>query len=119
MDLRMECLDERLGGIRALTNVFSEATGEVVEKAVTVMNALDMLDRCSDVPLLRAVVKSPTDPQSRERVANLRSRFADVKARFDAGSWKEMLKKANALVAEARTLGYQPLIAEGLALTGV
>ena len=26
MDLRMECLNERLGGLRALTDVFSEAT---------------------------------------------------------------------------------------------
>ena len=34
MDLRMACLQERLGGLRALTDVFSEANGEVVENAV-------------------------------------------------------------------------------------
>src|SRR6266496_712891 len=56
MDLRMECLHERLGGVRALTEVFSEATGDVVENAVSAANALASLDRCSDVPLLRAVV---------------------------------------------------------------
>jgi tetratricopeptide (TPR) repeat protein len=115
----MECLNERLGGIRALTNVFSEATGDVVEKAVTAANSLETLDRCADVPLLRAVIKPPTDPAKRAMVENLRNRFADAKARFDAGNWKEMLKKANALIVEARALGYQPVIAEGLALTGV
>jgi len=119
MDLRMECLNERLGGIRALTNVFSEATGEVVEKAVTAANSLETLDRCADVPLLRAVVKPPTDPAKKAMVADLRNRFADVKARFDAGNWNEMPKKGKALIEEARALGYQPVIAEGLALTGI
>jgi tetratricopeptide (TPR) repeat protein len=119
MDLRMECLQERLGGVRALANVFSEATGEVVEKAVNAANSLETLDRCADVPLLRAVVKPPTDPTKKAIVAELRSRMADAKARFDAGRWTEMLKKATALVEEARSLGYQPLIAEGLALEGM
>jgi len=119
MDLRMSCLQERLEGVRALTNVFSEATGEIVEKAVTATNSLDTLDRCADVPLLRAVVKPPEDAGKRAAVAKLRSDFADVKARFDAGRWTEMLKKATALVEDARTLGYQPLLAEGLALKGM
>jgi tetratricopeptide (TPR) repeat protein len=119
MDLRMECLQDRLGGIGALTNVFSEATGEVVEKAVTAANSLETLDRCADVPLLRAVVKPPQDSGRRAMVAKLRSRFADVKARFDAGDWKEMLKNATSLVGDARALGYEPLTAEGLALTGM
>jgi serine/threonine protein kinase/tetratricopeptide (TPR) repeat protein len=119
MDLRMSCLQERLGGIRALTNVFSEATGEVVEKAVTAANSLETLDRCADVPLLRAVVKPPEDPRRRAMVAKLRSSFADAKARFDAGDWKEMLTNANTLVKDARAVGYQPLTAEGLALTGM
>jgi len=119
MDLRMECLHERLGGVQALTNVFSEATGEVVEKAVTAANSLDTLDRCADVPLLRAVVKPPTDPKKKTSVAVLRGKFADAKARFDAGNWAEMLRKADRLVEEARGLAYQPLLAEGLALTGL
>jgi serine/threonine-protein kinase len=119
MELRMTCLQDRLGGVRALTNVFSEATGEVVEKAVTATNSLETLDRCADIPLLRAVVKPPEDPAKRAMVSDLRGRFADVKARFDAGRWSEMLKNAGVLVEEARTLGYQPLLAEGLALKGL
>ena len=62
LDLRMSCLQERLGGVRALTDVFSEATGEVVENAVSAANSLESLDRCADVPLLRAVVRPPEDP---------------------------------------------------------
>jgi serine/threonine protein kinase len=118
LDLRMSCLQERLGGLRALTNVFSDANGDVVENAVNATNALATLDRCVDVPLLRAVIRPPEDPKTRAKVADLRRRLADLKARFDAGQWKEALKKAPALVAEARAVGYQPLIAETLALMG-
>jgi tetratricopeptide (TPR) repeat protein len=119
MDLRMECLQERLGGFRALTDVFAEANGQVVENAVSAANALESLDRCADVPLLRAVVRPPTDSATRIQVTQLRSRLADLKAQFDAGRWKETLGKSPALVQEARSLGYQPLTTEGLALMGL
>ena len=58
----MACLQERLGGVKALTDVFSEANGEVVENAVSAANSLETLDRCANIPLLRAVVRSPEDP---------------------------------------------------------
>ena len=118
LDLRMSCLQERLGGLRALTNVFNDANGEVVENAVNATNALATLDRCADVPLLRAVIRPPEDKETKAKVASLRRQLADLKARFDAGRWKETLQNAPALVASARALGYQPLIAEVLVLMG-
>ncbi len=63
LDLRMTCLQERLGGLRALTDVFSDANGQVVENAVSAANNLGSLDRCADVPLLRSVVRPPEDPE--------------------------------------------------------
>ncbi len=48
----------------------------------------------------------------------MRKRLAETKARFDAGRWKETLKEAPLLVSAARSIGYQPLIAETLAFTG-
>ncbi len=118
LDLRMSCLQERRDGLRALTNVFSQATGEVVENAVNATNALGTFDRCANVPLLRAVIKPPEDPATRAKVNELRIRMADLKARFDAGRWKETLKEAPPLVAAAQVLGYQPLLAEILMLQG-
>jgi serine/threonine protein kinase len=119
LDLRMTCLTERLGGLRALTDVFSDANGEVVENAVSAVNALGTLDRCADVPLLRAVVRPPEELSTGARVAELRARLADLKARFDAGRWKEAIKDAPGLIAEVRAAGYQPLLAETLALSGM
>jgi tetratricopeptide (TPR) repeat protein len=118
LDLRMSCLQERLNGFHALTDVFADASGEVVENAVSATNALSTLDRCADVPTLRAVVKPPDDPATLGKVTSLRKRMADLKARFDAGRWKETLKEAPDLVAGARATNYQPLIAEALALVG-
>ena len=93
LDLRMSCLQERLGGMRALTDLFAEASGDVVENAVSAVNALGSLDRCADVPLLRSVVRPPEDPSTRARVAELRRRLAGLKARYDAGRWKEVVQQ--------------------------
>jgi serine/threonine protein kinase/tetratricopeptide (TPR) repeat protein len=118
LDLRMSCLDERLGGLRALTDVFLAANGEVVEKAVSASNALASLDRCADVPLLRAVVKPPENAQTRSKVDDFRQKLADLRARLNAGRFSDALKQAPAVVAEIRSIGYQPLVAESLALLG-
>src|SRR6185312_2854779 len=88
LDLRMSCLQERLNGFRALTEVFADATGDVVENAVSASNALSTLDRCADIPTLRAVVRPPDDPSTVARVSDMRQRLAETKARFDAGRWK-------------------------------
>ena len=118
LDLRMECLEERLGGLRALTDVFVEATGDVVENAVTAANSLASLDRCTDVPLLRAVVKPPEDTNTRARVAVMRRKLADLKAQFDAGRFRSSYPDISSVAAEARETNYKPLSAEALLLQG-
>ncbi|HVV53629.1 MAG TPA: tetratricopeptide repeat protein, partial [Polyangia bacterium] len=118
LDLRMSCLQERLGGLRALTQVYASATGEVVENAVSAANNLGSLDRCADVPLLRSVVRPPEEPKTRARVAELRRQLAGQKALVDAGRYRDGLKSVPRLVTEARAIGYQPLMAETLAVAG-
>ena len=64
-------------------------------------------------------IRPPDDPATVAKVDELRKRLADMKARFDAGRWKETLKDAPGIVLRARTIGYQPLMAESLWLTGL
>jgi tetratricopeptide (TPR) repeat protein len=118
LDLRMSCLNERLNGFHALTDVFADATGEVVENAVSATNALATLDRCADVSTLRAVIRPPDDPAAVARVAEVRKQLAALKARFDAGRWKDGLKDGPKLTTQAREVGYEPLLAESLMLLG-
>jgi tetratricopeptide (TPR) repeat protein len=118
LDLRMSCLQGRLDSIKALTDVFTRADAEVVEKAPSAAQALGSLDRCNDLALLRAVVKPPDDPAVRASVQALKSRLAEVKALTDAGHITEALARARPAVEEARRAGYLPVVAEALRRLG-
>ena len=85
LDLRMACLEERLGRVKALTDVFVDANATVLENAVTATSALPSLDRCADVKLLRAVMPPPDNPAVRARVEALRNDLARAKALNDSG----------------------------------
>jgi tetratricopeptide (TPR) repeat protein len=118
LDLRMSCLNSHLDEVRALTDLFLRADGQVVDKATSAAQALTPLERCSDLAILRAVIKPPDDPAVRARVNRIRQGLAVVKAMQSAGLSKDALARANVLVAEARAIGYQPLLAEALTRVG-
>src|SRR5262249_24337685 len=80
LDLRMACLQERLGRVKALSDLFLDANATVLENAVSASSALPSLERCADVKLLRAVMPPPDDPAARARVESLRKDLAHVKA---------------------------------------
>jgi eukaryotic-like serine/threonine-protein kinase len=114
LDLRMSCLDGARAGFRALTDVLSHADSRTVIEAVNAAHALPPIDRCDDVVTLRAAVSLPTDAGVRARVAEMRTRLAEVKALTDTGKWTEARRRVGPLVAAARTAGYKPLLAETL-----
>jgi tRNA A-37 threonylcarbamoyl transferase component Bud32/tetratricopeptide (TPR) repeat protein len=114
LDLRMACLQERLGNVRALSDVFAAADPGVVLNAPSAAGALPGLDRCSDVALLRAVVKPPDDPAVRKRVDELRGKLAHLVATRNAGRCREALAMSGDLIAAVRATSYRPLLAETL-----
>ncbi|HEY2729875.1 MAG TPA: protein kinase [Polyangia bacterium] len=114
LDLRMGCLQERLTSVRALTDLFASADGKVVENAVGAASALPTLDRCSDVPVLKAVIKPPADPATVRRVQSVRADLARFVALRDAGHCGDAQRMQDALIGTARATGYQPLLAETL-----
>src|SRR5205085_2779485 len=107
--------EERLTGLRALTDMFTSADGRVVENAVSAVGSLPPLERCSDVPALKALVKPPEDAATRQRVEALRRQLAQFVALRQAGHCVEAQAERLRLIAEARAVGYQPLVAETLA----
>jgi tRNA A-37 threonylcarbamoyl transferase component Bud32 len=114
LDLRMSCLKERLGNARALSDVFATADGKVVENAVSAAAALPSIDRCADVALLRAVVKPPEDAATRKRVDDLRVDLANLIALGNSGQCSRATPLASRLIADARAMGYEPLLADAL-----
>jgi tetratricopeptide (TPR) repeat protein/tRNA A-37 threonylcarbamoyl transferase component Bud32 len=118
LDLRMGCLNDRLNGMRALTDVFAGATGEVVEHGVEAAHALTPLDGCSDIKQLKSLI-APPDQAVKTRVDALRQELGQIKAIHDAGRYVEALERLRPLLAEARTLAYRPLEAEALTRMGL
>ena len=112
LDLRMGCLGERLSSVRALGDVFVSADSGVVDNAVAAASALPALDRCADVPMLRAVIKPPDDPAVRAKVAAAREQVARVKALGDSGQCTQAASAGAAAVSTANAVGYLPLEAE-------
>jgi eukaryotic-like serine/threonine-protein kinase len=114
LDLRMACLRERLGRVKALTDVFVEANATVIENAVQAVSSLPTLDRCGDVTLLRAVMPPPEDPKARARVESLGLDLARVRALLASGQCGAAAATGQALIAAADELGYLPLLADSL-----
>jgi eukaryotic-like serine/threonine-protein kinase len=118
LDLRMGALNEALGHLRALSGELRRATADTVENAVRAASALGTLERCSDVKLLRAIIRPPDDPITRACVDELRERLAGVRALAHLGHVAAGLKDVVPLETEARRLDYKPLLAEVLFTLG-
>ncbi len=114
MDLRMSCLETPRNAVRALVDVLSHADPAVLVQAVSAAHALPPLERCADVPALRAVVPPPADGATRARVAKLEVSLTEAQALIDTGQWPAALRATEALLREAREVGYEPLLAETL-----
>ena len=81
LDLRMAASTRPRRSARAV-RLFRAATTDVVENAVNAANALIALERCADIKRLRAVVRPPDDPTTREAVDRLRARLVEVRALY-------------------------------------
>jgi tetratricopeptide (TPR) repeat protein len=108
----MACLSERLSSVHALADVLSHADAGVVENAVSAASALPTLDRCADVPMLRAVLTPPDEPATRARVAAVREEVAKVNALATSGQCDRAASAGASVVGQANAVGYLPLEAE-------
>ena len=114
LDLRMSALQEALDGLRALSRMFRQANGDVVENAISAASALAAIERCADVKLLRSVIRPPDDPATRAEVDRLHAWLADARVLCQVGRFTEGLEQLGQLEREARHSGYAPLLAETL-----
>jgi tetratricopeptide (TPR) repeat protein/predicted Ser/Thr protein kinase len=112
LDLRMECLRQRLAGVRALTDALAQADRAVVDNAVAAAGSLPTLDRCADVAMLRSVIRPPDDPKIRAQVAALREQVSALTTQSLLGRCPKAAADTTALVEAAVAIGYGPLEAE-------
>ncbi|WP_308216893.1 serine/threonine-protein kinase [Polyangium jinanense] len=119
LDLRMQCLKDRLQEVKALTTEFQRANAKTVEKAVEAAGNVAPVELCARTDLLTMPVRPPSDPTARAKVDELRGRLAEAKALTRTGQYKESLALTRQITEEARLLGYRPLEAEALLERGI
>jgi serine/threonine protein kinase len=118
LDLRVECLGERLEELRAQVDVFAHADTPIVERSVEAARALPRLQACADSAALRAPVRPPSDEPTRARVEAVRTAIAQAKAQQRAGNYASALAIATKSSDDATALGYRPVEAEALFVLG-
>ncbi len=114
--LELDCLEERLGELGAVTRVLERADRAVVERAIDLVEGLAPVDSCADANVLRRRGKPPE--KLRVQVEALRGRLADARARAAVGRYADGLSIAREVFAEARAAGYLPAEAEALEVRG-
>ncbi|HOX44164.1 MAG TPA: tetratricopeptide repeat protein [Myxococcota bacterium] len=112
LDLRMQCLEERLTELKALAELFLAADAAVVERSTEAAQSLSSLAGCARAASLRAQVPPPAEPDRQAALRSLRSRLAAVKAGHEAGRSREVLAEAEAVLTGGQALGHPPLTAE-------
>jgi len=117
LDVRMHCLDQRRGELRALVNVLADADSEVVERAVSAVAALTSPVACVTAEP-GAASRLPADPQGREAVLAAQARTDDAEAQLRAGRYPMAQDVAREAMALAVATHHAPTIARTLYVQG-
>jgi len=117
LDRRTQCLDRRLGALRATVEVLRKADGDVVDRAAAMAAGLPRIDRCADTAALEAAYPPPDDEAMRRQLERAASRLDDAHALLEAGRYREGLAIAREVVGTGHP-AYPPVDARGRYLVG-
>jgi len=107
LELRVACLDDRLGGLAAASRMLASGGPAVVSKATAIAGSLQPISDCSNTRALRE--PGAPRPEQRAQIDALNTRLAELRAERFAGQLDAALPKADALLADAKKLGFAPL----------
>jgi tetratricopeptide (TPR) repeat protein/predicted Ser/Thr protein kinase len=117
-ELRMACLEQREGELRAVVEVFGQADAGVVNHASAILGDLGDIGMCAQVELLERNMPVPRDEEAAAEIAELRQELARARALSEA----DHIEESKALVASVRRrathIGYLPLSGEVAFLEG-
>ena len=116
LDLRMTCLDRRLGDFEALLAVYRTPTRDAVVGAVEAARGLPDLRDCSDTTTLVAHQRMPDDPALRERITTAQTELTRIRAALGAGDYRGAAPQLAALRDELLAIDWAPLSLELLHL---
>ena len=113
---RVACLDARENALAGLLGAVEQVEASQVDNLVSAVAKLPSTAACDDTTRLLAELPPP-EPELADAVADQRYALARLRAQIDLGS-VTAAEAAAAREAEARELGYAPLIAEATYVHG-
>lgn len=118
MDLRMSCLERHLTEFAATVAVLQTAEHDVVVGAIDAARSLPRLATCDDLEFLTARVPPPSDASQREALETLEGTLASIGARANAGTFRTLTDRLDAIESDVRSVAYAPLSAQYFKLRG-
>jgi tetratricopeptide (TPR) repeat protein len=112
LDLRMQCLAQRLDMTRATIDAATTGGTDAVDHALKAFSALPDIAPCADVSALLAAVPPPDQAMVAAQVAAVRTQIAKADAQENLGRYHEALALAMPALAAARATGYHAVVAE-------
>ncbi len=114
LSLRLQCLNARLDELGALATAMTSADASAIMHASTASSALTQLNRCSDVTALERRTPFAKNDEVTRRVEALEHRIHEANSQFSLGHFADAEAQMRSVVAEARVLGFPPLLAQSL-----
>ncbi len=105
LDLKMACLQQRLGGVDALLLAIEKSPATALAKAIEATQDAVAIGRCADAAYLLGGGGGTLDTASRARVAQLREELVQARQRVILGPLDHGRATAEALLAKSKTLG--------------
>jgi eukaryotic-like serine/threonine-protein kinase len=117
LDRRMACLARGRAALGTVAEIVGGAGASALPEVALAVRALPEPAACADVAALLADVAPPA-PGIAANAAALRARIEGVRVQLIAGRFAVAATAARAAIADARALGYPPLVADALVLAG-
>ncbi|MGE3547887.1 MAG: serine/threonine-protein kinase, partial [Kofleriaceae bacterium] len=116
LDLRTECLEDRLRAVDALAHALATADRSVVTTAVQAVSELPDIESCGDVARLKSILPPPRDMATRRKVRELEEQLTKARAFEGLARYADAEGIVTPALQQARELGYRPLEARALLL---
>jgi tetratricopeptide (TPR) repeat protein len=116
LQLRQDCLDQRLAELRAFTALISKPDDKMIETSANAALSLEPVKRCANVETLRAA--TPLTTETRPRVQPALAKLAEAKAGMLAGNLGRAINAGTEAAKLAKEIGYEPIVAEARFFVG-
>ena len=119
MDLRRECLDERLLEVKALITALAQVDAKGANAAAEQGLQLTSLSVCDDEQALRAPMRAPLDPATAQKVKQVREALATASALRVTDQFPAAKAALEPLELATQQAKYRPLEADVLVQAGM